>query len=211
MSDAIDIFTLPVHPAADQFPMLPDEEKRALAADIKANGLLHPLLVVRVRDNGVVHPWTLGDGRNRREGCRIAGIEPAVEYEEFDSEAELLARIWSENGPRRHMSKGAKAMVAACLFPEPTEPTERGRGKKGVVTTRFEGVSKELLSHARTVLALAPDLVPEVKAGQTSLADAYKTAQDRKKARERKEQWGSNSSASSPPISPIGWRTRPTS
>jgi hypothetical protein len=33
-----------------------------------------------------------------------------------------------------------------------------------------------MLSEARTVIALAPDLVDEVKKGQRSLADAYKTA-----------------------------------
>ena len=48
--------------------------------------------------------------------------------------------------------------VAACLFPE---PEKGGRGQKGVSKT---------LSHARTVLELAPDLVQGVKAGETSLA-----------------------------------------
>ena len=33
-----------VHPAADVFPMMSDEELDALAADIKANGLKVPLL-----------------------------------------------------------------------------------------------------------------------------------------------------------------------
>ena len=105
------------------------------------------------------------------------------------------------------MGKGAKAMIAACLFPE---PEKGGRGKKAPVTGGFTGVDQRRVSEARTVLALAPDLVEEVKAGQTSLADAYKTAQDRKKARERKEHRGSNSSASSPPILPIGSRARLT-
>lgn len=39
---------------------------------------------------------------------------------------------------------------------------------------------------------LAPDLVPEVKTGEVSLADAYKTAQEPKKAREPKEKGWSN-------------------
>jgi hypothetical protein len=90
---------------------------------------------------------------------------------EFASEAELLARIWSENGPRRHMSKGAKAMVAARLFPEP----EQGK-RTTCLDIKQVGVSKTAISQARTVLALAPDLVDEVKTGQTSLADAYKQA-----------------------------------
>ena len=33
------------------------------------------------------------DGRNRREGCRLAGVGPAVEYEEYALQHDLLARI----------------------------------------------------------------------------------------------------------------------
>src|SRR5215216_2203690 len=33
---------LPVHPAADLFPMMSPEDLRALGEDIKANGLKHP-------------------------------------------------------------------------------------------------------------------------------------------------------------------------
>jgi hypothetical protein len=64
-------------------------------------------------------------------------------------------------------------------------PTKRRAGavKRVWPPYRFEGVPKQSLSHARTALAFAPDLVDEVKTGQTSLADAYKTAQDRKKAK----------------------------
>jgi hypothetical protein len=43
-------------------------------------------------------------------------------------------------------------------------------------------VSKQSLSHARAVLALAPDLVDEVKTGELSLDAAY--AQERKKAKD---------------------------
>jgi hypothetical protein len=84
------------------------------------------------------------------------------------------------------MNKGARAMVAACMYPD---PEKGGRGQKALIAKEFTGIINQgSLSQARTVLALAPDLVPEVKTGERSLADAYKTAQDRKKAAEDKEQ-----------------------
>jgi hypothetical protein len=64
-------------------------------------------------------------------------------------------------------------MIAACLFPE------REQGKQETCINLIQvGVSRQGLSQARTVLALAPDLVLEVKTGELSLADAYKTAQE---------------------------------
>jgi ParB-like chromosome segregation protein Spo0J len=60
----------PVHPIADLFPMMTDEELANLAADIKANGLIHPLVVDK---NGL-----LIDGRNRDKACQLAGIEPTT-------------------------------------------------------------------------------------------------------------------------------------
>jgi ParB-like chromosome segregation protein Spo0J len=35
----------PVHPVADLFPMMTNEELDDLAADIKANGLIQPIVV----------------------------------------------------------------------------------------------------------------------------------------------------------------------
>jgi hypothetical protein len=71
------------------------------------------------------------------------------------------------------MDKGALAMVAACMYPD---PEKGGRGKKVCSTQTFPGVDPARLSNARAVLSLAPDLVEDVKRGETSLADAYKTA-----------------------------------
>jgi ParB-like nuclease domain len=205
MPEPLDVFGLPVHPAADEFPMLRGDELQALAADITANGLHHPLLVGKVKLKGADEAeWMLIDGRNRREACRIAGVEPTVQ--QLNGE-DPVKRIWSENGPRRDMSKGAKAMVAACLFPEP-EPGKRNDLLNN--STGEPGIDKASLSRARTVLALAPDLVDGVKAGHQSLADAYKTALD---ARRRRSGWRTVCSgfARSRPTSPIGSKMKPTS
>lgn len=175
-----DVFTLPVHPVAEQFPMMPEDELKALAADIAANGLKHPILVGRVQSG----QWTLDDGRNRREGCRIAGVQPTIEYQEYQCEAEQVRRIWSENGQRRNMTKGVRAMVAACIFPE---PEKGGRGKKAL-TIKEIGVNAGSLSQARTVIRYAPELVDDVKAERRSLMDAYTIAKDRRQAKNLAEE-----------------------
>jgi hypothetical protein len=42
MSTAVEADKWPAHPVADLFPRMTDEELADLAADIKANGLIHP-------------------------------------------------------------------------------------------------------------------------------------------------------------------------
>jgi ParB-like chromosome segregation protein Spo0J len=66
----LDIFSIPVHPVADKFLMLDEEELEELAADIKANGLQHPLVIAEVEGK-----LLLVDGRNRREACLRVGKE----------------------------------------------------------------------------------------------------------------------------------------
>jgi ParB-like chromosome segregation protein Spo0J len=53
-----------IHPAADVFPVMSGDELADLAADIKANGLIHPVAVDA--DDTVL------DGRNRLKACEIA-------------------------------------------------------------------------------------------------------------------------------------------
>lgn len=157
------IFDLPVHPAADVFPMLSDDDLDDLIADIKTNGLLQPL---------IVKAGELVDGRNRREACRRAGVEPRVE--ELNG-TDPIAYILAVNVNRRHLTKGQRAMAVARLYPE---PVKGGRGKKASVP---EGFSQGKISEARTVLRWIPELADRVLAGTTPLDEAYAEAQRLKK------------------------------
>lgn len=60
------------HPIADIFPLLEGLELQSLSDDIKAHGLIHPI---------VVHDSMILDGRNRFNACRVAGIEPKTKKE----------------------------------------------------------------------------------------------------------------------------------
>ena len=59
---------LPVHPAAELFPMMSDAELRELADDVKKNGLHER--VKTIKDNGKLY---LLDGRNRLDAIELAG------------------------------------------------------------------------------------------------------------------------------------------
>jgi hypothetical protein len=70
-----------VHPAADVFPIMPEEELAALTEHVKANGLTSPISffvpertighdIEYLKANGV-----LADGRNRLEALERAGME----------------------------------------------------------------------------------------------------------------------------------------
>jgi hypothetical protein len=87
--------------------------------------------------------------------------------------------------------KGQRAMAVAKIYPE---PQKGGRGKRNSsVTKEFSGAR---ISMARSVLEFAPDLADSIMSGARSLDDAYKTAQQRKRAHPKKvpagyffEQW----------------------
>jgi len=93
------------HPAAALFPMLPEAELKALAQDIKEHGQRQPI---------VVYKGQVLDGRNRREACRIARIEPwVVEWD--GAGGDPVAYVLSVNLHRRHLNESQRAMVAARL------------------------------------------------------------------------------------------------
>lgn len=159
---------LKVHPAAAVFPMLSEDELADLAEDIKANGLLHPIVLDA---EGVVI-----DGRNRLAACKLAGIEPT--FTSLNGH-DPVAFILSANVQRRQMSKGQVAMATVLAH----------EAAGNFITSRDAAAQAGLKQHvyivqARTVLEHAPDLIPLVMDKGLFLTDAYKKARSRKEAAE---------------------------
>lgn len=93
----------PIHELANIFPRMPGEEFVALKLDIKANGLLNPI---------VLHDGKVLDGRHRYYACQETGVEPKFrDYEGNDPRGFVI----SLNLRRRHMDESQRAMVAAGL------------------------------------------------------------------------------------------------
>jgi len=89
------------HPAADLFPPLEGIEFDELVADIKANGLIEPV---------VVHEEMILDGRNRYRACLAAGVPVTTVEPEIK---DLTAYVISANWRRRHLTREQKREVIA--------------------------------------------------------------------------------------------------
>lgn len=163
---------IPVHPAAAVFPMLSDDELGDLAADIKANGLLHPIVL---DGDGV-----LVDGRNRLAACRLAGVEPT--FTPLNGH-DPLAYILAANTRRRHMSKGALAMAMVEAVVETT--TLLGRTLRDDLA-KMVGTSSSRIDYAVYVHRHAHPLCLEVIAGALGLDAAKVRAKDGEDAEARR-------------------------
>ena len=96
-----DTMNYELHPLCTLFPRMPDAEFKALADDIRTNGLLAPI---------VLHDGMILDGGNRYRACLEAGIEPS--FNEFDGD-NLVSFVLSVNLHRRHMTAGQQAAIVA--------------------------------------------------------------------------------------------------
>lgn len=151
-----------IHPLSAMYPMLSDEELADLAADIKQNGQLHPIVCM-------IDGETIVDGRNRYAACQLADVEPWFENR-IEDEDQVKALIGSANLQRRDLTKGQKAMGWAILYPEPTT-AKGGRGKKDE-TTKLEETSNfsaKRLQQARAVLRHSEEMARSVLSGGLSL------------------------------------------
>jgi hypothetical protein len=125
---------LKVHPAAEMFPLLPPDELRALADDIKANGL---------RQKATVwwdgHTPMLLDGRNRLDALELAGMlerapcgdvaehlwEPVSNLYPNCEHLEPYALVIGLNIHRRHLSRDQKRDLIAKLLKLKPEKSNR--------------------------------------------------------------------------------------
>jgi hypothetical protein len=158
-----------VHPVAELFPMMTDEELADLAADITANGLLYP--IVLDADGQLI------DGRNRLRACQMAGVQPT--YTSLNGH-DPVAYILSTNVTRRHLSKGQSAMAVALS----RTVSEAGKSHYGAnrAAALAAGVREQRVSMAALVVGFAPELTPLVMSGAMGLDAAYEQARTRKVA-----------------------------
>src|SRR5689334_15953251 len=91
---------LPVHPAANIFPMMTADEYQAHKEDVRVNG--QRAAVVR-------HGGAILDGRNRYRACMELGVEP--KFEDYAGN-DTVGYVVSHNLHRRQLSSSQRAALA---------------------------------------------------------------------------------------------------
>jgi 16S rRNA G966 N2-methylase RsmD len=195
-----------VHPAAELFPLLGDDELRELADDVKAHGLHEAVWLYRDTGRGIM----LLDGRNRWRACEMAGAECRTRY--YDG-TDPIAFSLSLNMKRRHLTAGQKAFTAleverlyaaeAAKRKAQAPGMPRGERQSHVADLRHEtrrerqsvekaasatGASGRAVSQAKRVAEQAPDLADKVRSGQLAIDRAERIIRDRESQERRIEQ-----------------------
>ena len=175
-----------IHPAAELFPMMPEQELNELADDIKARGLINPILLDA--------EGRMIDGRNRWEACKLAGVEPTFETMNGKAAADAIGLVVSLNVKRRNLSSSQRAMAAAkawALAEQEGKVQTQGGDRKSkaqsghlIAAPRDHfavmfGVSKTYVEQARALLRDDP-LAAEAVQNGAPLKQAYEAMQERR-------------------------------
>jgi len=116
--------SLPIHPAAELFPLMPPDELRVLGEDIMKNGLRSPIVLWRADDKT---PAVLLDGRNRLDAIEMAPGSP-VEVRNvvvLDHTTDPYAFVISTNIHRRHLTAEKKRELIANLLKAQPDRSDR--------------------------------------------------------------------------------------
>jgi len=141
--------TYQTHPAADEFPLMTGSAFDNLVEGIRKCGQL---------DAAWIWNGLLLDGRNRALACERLGIE--LKTREFTGdEAAALDLIMSENVERRHLSKGALALIGGAMD-ERYRAITRARQAENMRATN----AKLGRGHETIVAQIAQSSSPEEKA-----------------------------------------------
>jgi hypothetical protein len=130
------------HPAANLFPMLSEDARRALADDIAVNGQREPI---------VLWEGQILDGRNRLAACDLAGVVPV--FKALAHCPDPVAYVLSANLHRRHLTDDDRAFCAARMKGHYME-----KAKANHVEASKTGGKKA--GRGRAIGVKSPDLTP---------------------------------------------------
>ena len=153
---------LPVHPAAELFPKMTDDELDELGADIKKHGLRHDVVLFKADDG----TCSLLDGRNRLDAYERAGIDLIVGdgwvrpddgkgIARSDSWAAWFADpydyVLSANVHRRHLTAVQKRTIVAKVLKAQPDKSDRQIARQTKVSPTTVGKERAKLEQSGDV------------------------------------------------------------
>ena len=131
-----------VHPAAELFPTMSDSGLDDLGADIKANGLMHPVVFCGSGNNEM-----LLDGRNRLEAIERKNLDPDSNWYmravRIGPDVDPYEYVVSANIHRRHLTDEQRREVIAKLIKAKPEESDRAIAKQTKVDHKTVGKVRE--------------------------------------------------------------------
>jgi hypothetical protein len=209
---------VPIHPAAELFPLMSPDELRALGEDIQKNGLTSPIAITTRKDAKGWNYQSL-DGRNRLDAMELVGIPfkvarengqcwlqsadldqpvfPAAIIEDWNPYAYVI----SANIHRRHLTAEQKRDLIANLIKATPEKSDRQIAETvraspttvGTVRREMEGKGEVSKLDTRTDAKGVKQPATKSPAVGEQQRQARMQEQERKRERERvrreREEW----------------------
>jgi hypothetical protein len=172
------------HPLANVFPLMTDEEFEKLVADIDANGLAEPIIMLVDETDG---KNKILDGRNRWLATQQLGIpHREKKFEDLTGVTDDPATfVWSSNVVRRHLNQGQIDLAAQALEElgwggprkTPTGILEEKKPKTRKQIADETGATERGMAKAAKVRRkAAPKVVKAVETGDLALDTAARIA-----------------------------------
>ena len=170
-----------IHPAANLFPMMTEEEFEELKDDVQKHGQILPI---------ILHEGKILDGRNRAMVCHQLGITPKVET--WDGDGSPTDYAIGLNAKRRNLTKTQLSCVATDALPlYEAEAAERARvaphqedakekipdhskGQARDKAAAAVGVNPRYVSDAKKIKEESPETFEAMKSGEVTMSEAKK-------------------------------------
>lgn len=176
------------HELANLFPMMSEEEMKALRQDMRENGY-------RVQYPVLLYEGKILDGRNRYAAANAEGIEPI--YGDYQGD-NALQFVISANLHRRHLNETQRGVVAGKIANISKTDTlgnlqnSRTANLQSEKTTQTQAaemlnVSPRTVATVKKIEREAPDLVEKMERGEITAHKAMKTLRAREIKQKRNE------------------------
>lgn len=174
--------TYEIHPAAELFPLMEDDQFQALVVDIRDNGLQEPI---------VLFEGKIIDGRHRLRACEVLGIEPIFTNKYLIEDP--VSFVLSHNLHRRHLTIAQRSAIAMDLLPTISEAAkervrivarqakgerrlpaelEDERGGTAEALAEMFSVGRSSIEKTIAINKVQPEVIERMRSGEIRTVDA---------------------------------------